>query len=81
MNTANTPGIIRVLEDAIEKARDGTVVGVSLICYDNNWNWHLTSAGSVLRFPAVGVAAAQSLSSEMQRRIQKISPAKENRRA
>ncbi len=80
-DVSNTPGVIHVLEEALARARTGDVVGVSLICYDDKWNWHINSAGSVLRFPAVGVAAAQMLSGQMQRRIQRMATAREGRRA
>lgn len=68
--TVATPGVIRVLEDALARAKHGGSVGITVIEYTPDGSWKTTSAGNVLRSPAVGVVAAQVLSSQFVRRLE-----------
>lgn len=68
--TTATPGVIRVLEDALARAKSGGYVGVTVIEYAQDGGWSTTNAGTILRSPAVGIAAAQVLSSEFVRRME-----------
>jgi hypothetical protein len=66
----SAPGVIRVLEDALARAKHGNYVGVTVIEYARDGSWNTTSAGNVLRSPGVGVVAAQVLSSQFVQRIE-----------
>lgn len=63
-------GVIRVLEDALSRAKRGDSAGVTVIEYSRDGAWNTTSAGTVLRSPALGVVAAQMLSSQFVRRLE-----------
>lgn len=66
---ATAPGVVRVLKAALDRVHAGEVVGVTVISYDTNWGWDTNSAGSVLRAPAIGIAAAHLLASQLERRL------------
>lgn len=69
-HTIAAPGVVRVLEEALARAKRGANVGVTVIEYAPDGSWKTTSAGNVLRSPAVGVVAAQVLSSQFVRRLE-----------
>lgn len=69
-HTIAVPGVVRVLEEALARAKRGANVGVTVIEYAPDGSWNATSAGNVLRNPAAGVVAAQVLSSQFVRRIE-----------
>ncbi len=71
---ATTAGVVSVLEAALARARTGRNAGVTIIEYARDGSWNSTSAGLVLRSPAVGVAAAQLLSSQFVRRLETEDP-------
>lgn len=79
MNTAATPGVIRVLERALNGAKAGQIVGVTVISYADDWSWTTTSAGAVLRLPSVGIAAAHLMASQFERRVRAIAPRTDRR--
>lgn len=63
------PGPIRLLTEALERAKRGEIAGVTIIGYAADWSWTTSTAGPVLRFPAVGLAAAHMMASDFERRI------------
>lgn len=65
-----TPGVIRVLEDALARAKRGDCAGVTVIEYAREGGWNTTSAGNVMRLPAMGLVAAQVLSSQFLRSVE-----------
>lgn len=65
-----TPGVVQVLEDALDRAKSGASAGVTVIEYSRDGGWNTRSAGTILRSPAVGVVAAQLLSSHFVRRLE-----------
>lgn len=67
-------GVVSVLEAALTRARTGRNAGVTIIEYAPDGSWNSTSAGLVLRSPAVGVAAAQLLSSQFVQRLETEDP-------
>lgn len=67
--TDTTPGVLRVLVETIDKVHSGEVVGVTVIAYDPAWGWDTASAGSVLRSPAIGIAAGHMYVTQMERRL------------
>lgn len=68
------PGVVRVLTDALARVQSGEVVGVTVIAYDHDWGWDTKNAGSVLRVPAVGIAAAHLLATQLERRLRAGEP-------
>lgn len=62
-------GAARVLADALDDVHAGLVAGVTVIRFSPDWAFEIVSAGSVLRSPCFGIAAAHVLASEMERRL------------
>lgn len=81
MSTGVFPsGAARILTDTLDRVKAGSVAGVTVIRFDHEWAFEIVSAGSVLRSPSFGIAAAHLLASEMERRL-RVSQTHTERRA
>lgn len=65
------PGVVQAVAELMDDVLHGDVVGVSIISYSSDWSFEISSAGSILRMPGAGIAAAHVLASEMESRLRR----------
>jgi hypothetical protein len=70
MSRVETTGVVRALELALDHARSGHYSGVTIIGYSGDGGWDTRNAGSIMRTPSTGVAAAFILASQFAKKME-----------